>query len=582
VAPRGTSIKRRGSVLYVVLVVIVLLSLGAYSFSELMISEYQGVEMSGRDAQARALAESGVEMAAAILRYRDEATIATLYHNPAVFNGMLVVDSEFDRGRGRFTIVAAVESDTSGTMIRYGLIDESAKLNLNTILQIEPLPEEDEESSDDTTTPGNEDTSASEDESVLVAGVEGAVGEVNQAPFDVLMQIPGMTEEAADSILDWLDEDTEPRQFGAEDSTYQGLTPPYLAKNGPIESLDELLLVNGVTPQLLYGEDANRNGLLDPNENDGDASLPADNADGVLDLGWQAYFTVYSRESNLDPEGLPRIDVNDSSLEDLYDQLAEALGEDQAQFIVAFRMYGPVVEEEDNSGGATRTLGNQQTNQQLQQAASAVAQTLASGGDVEPVIKGGLEVSRGASFEFESLYELIDAEVTGEVDGRDETLTSPWSTNSGSLTADLALLFDYVSTSAEPYIEGRINVNQARPEVLVGLPGMTLDIIEGIVAGSMFTPGGEVNTGLDAQRSTTAWLLTEGIVDLETLQNLDRYITARGDVYRLQSLGHFDRGGPIARIEAVIDATVDPPKVVFRRNLTPMLGPGYPLVPPEQ
>jgi len=320
---------------------------------------------------------------------------------------------------------------------------------------------------------------------------------------------------------------------------------------------------------------------LDPNENDGDASLPVDNADGVLDLGWQAYFTVFSRESNLDPTGVQRIDVNESSLEDLYDQLEESLGEDFAQFIVAYRMYGPVVEEEDDSRGNVRTTGDQQTDQQLQQAASVVAQTLASGGEVEPVIKGGLEVSRGAAFELESLYDLVDVEVTGEVDGREETLTSPWSTTSSSLSTDLALLFDYVSTSTEPFIEGRINVNQARPEILAGLPGMTLSILDAIIANSMFTSTGDVISGLDEQRSTTVWLLTDGVMDLDTLRKIDRYLTARGDVYRLQSLGHFDRGGPIARIEAVIDATMDPPKVVFRRNLTPMLGPGYPLVPPE-
>ena len=137
-----------------------------------------------------------------------------------------------------------------------------------------------------------------------------------------LMFLPYMTEEIADAILDWLDKDIEPREYGAEDETYMSLDTPYAAKNGKIESLDELLLVAGMTPELLYGEDTNRNGLLDPNENDGDKTLPIDNADGVLDLGWSAYFTVYSKEKNLRSDGSERINVNNNALDELFDTLA--------------------------------------------------------------------------------------------------------------------------------------------------------------------------------------------------------------------------------------------------------------------
>ena len=38
--------------------------------------------------------------------------------------------------------------------------------------------------------------------------------------------------------------------------------------------LDELLLLRGVTPEFLFGEDLDRNGLLGPNEDDGDATAP--------------------------------------------------------------------------------------------------------------------------------------------------------------------------------------------------------------------------------------------------------------------------------------------------------------------
>lgn len=54
----------------------------------------------------------------------------------------------------------------------------------------------------------------------------------------------------ADSILDWIDEDPFHRLNGAEDEHYLRLTPPYRAKNGPLDSVEELRLIRGITPEL--------------------------------------------------------------------------------------------------------------------------------------------------------------------------------------------------------------------------------------------------------------------------------------------------------------------------------------------
>jgi general secretion pathway protein K len=56
-----------------------------------------------------------------------------------------------------------------------------------------------------------------------------------------------------DSILDWRDGDNLYRINGAEDDYYQSLDEPYGAKNGDFDSIDELLLVRGVTPEIFYG-----------------------------------------------------------------------------------------------------------------------------------------------------------------------------------------------------------------------------------------------------------------------------------------------------------------------------------------
>lgn len=324
---------RAGTALIVVLIVIVMLSLGAYTFSETMITEAKASNLYGQDAQARMLAESAIELSAAILGSADNVTLATLYHSPENFGGIELASGNPSL-TGRYSLVAPVENDTSG-QIRFGMIDESGKWNLNALL---------------------------------------SMGLSDDEVLNVLLSVPGMTDTIADSILDWLDTDGDTREFGAESDYYESLDPPYSAKNGKFDSLDELLLVQGVTPSLLYGEDANRNGLLDPNENDGDTSMPADNSDGILDLGWNAYFTVYSRESTLNPDGTTPININQSLLTELYDQLEETFDTETATFITAFRLHGPV---NPLSDGGNATTGSQSTDEALKKLAESIAKNFA-------------------------------------------------------------------------------------------------------------------------------------------------------------------------------------------------------------
>ncbi len=74
----------------------------------------------------------------------------------------------------------------------------------------------------------------------------------------------GLEEEArdtvVDSILDWIDPDDFRRLNGAENDYYQSLKEPYNCKNGPLDSVEELLLVRGVTPELFYGKKGAKTG----------------------------------------------------------------------------------------------------------------------------------------------------------------------------------------------------------------------------------------------------------------------------------------------------------------------------------
>jgi general secretion pathway protein K len=61
-----------------------------------------------------------------------------------------------------------------------------------------------------------------------------------------------------DSIMDWRDPDDLHRTNGAENDYYSSLSPAYTAKNGPLDSVEDLLWVRGMTPELFYGDSDNR------------------------------------------------------------------------------------------------------------------------------------------------------------------------------------------------------------------------------------------------------------------------------------------------------------------------------------
>jgi general secretion pathway protein K len=56
-----------------------------------------------------------------------------------------------------------------------------------------------------------------------------------------------------DSIMDWRDKGNFHRVNGAKDDYYLSLPQPYKCKNGDFTSIEELLLVRGVTPEIFYG-----------------------------------------------------------------------------------------------------------------------------------------------------------------------------------------------------------------------------------------------------------------------------------------------------------------------------------------
>lgn len=75
-----------------------------------------------------------------------------------------------------------------------------------------------------------------------------------------LFELLDLDPNLVDGIVDWIDENDQEEPFGAENSYYESLSPPVKCKDGPLDSVDELLFIKGFDPKILYG-DAERPGL---------------------------------------------------------------------------------------------------------------------------------------------------------------------------------------------------------------------------------------------------------------------------------------------------------------------------------
>ena len=124
---------------------------------------------------------------------------------------------------------------------------------------------------------------------------------INTATLAMLSSLPKITSDFAANIVTWRTNDTSSGGVGPE--AYAMLSPSYTPKQEPFETTDELRLVYGADMDILMGEDANRNGALDPNETDTDRNSQAD--PGILES-----VTVYSREPNTNPDGTALINVS--------------------------------------------------------------------------------------------------------------------------------------------------------------------------------------------------------------------------------------------------------------------------------
>ncbi|MCE9530177.1 MAG: general secretion pathway protein GspK [Planctomycetes bacterium] len=485
--------QRPGYVLIAVLIVVVVLSLAAYRYSDMTTAEFRASDRIKKQAQAKSLADSGIHYTTALLADKN-AYSGTLGGNP--FDNRGVFQSKaVGEGTGRFSIVCVDYSQDTGTgslPLRYGVVDEASKININALIELDSS---------------------------------------GQIALYVLMRLPGMTEEIANSMIDWIDEDDDARSGGAEMSYYLERSPSYRCKNAPLDSIEELLLVKGVTPALLFGSDLNRNGRRDSDEE----------ASGDFSFGWAPFLTVYSRERNVDSTGVKRVNVNDRNLKTLYPQLKTAVGDELAAYVIAYRIYD---------------------------VPSTPSKTPTKSGNMADLVKKVDESLNGNSSprsrrNISSMLQLIGTSVSVAGMAKEPATVYAFPiTSPENATELLPVALDKLSTVADQELPAKINVNSATKAVLTTLPGLDSADIDAIFENQPDP------TDTDVSYATPAWLYTRARITSSKLIALERYVTARTQIYRIQSIGYFDRDGPIVRVEAVVDTNDAKPRIIYYRDLS--------------
>jgi competence ComEA-like helix-hairpin-helix protein len=441
-AGEGIEMRRRGSILIAVLWCMVLLAMIVIGVLHTARMDLSVVQNYGDRVQAHYLALAGVERAKALI-FQD--TVAR-QQTAKSHTGTLFDDAKDFQNvpldRGRFQVFRRAGAAEGGAIV-YGVSDEESRLNIN-----------------------------------IVA--------LNQLTNNSALK--GMTADIAASILAWRGPKTQVVAGGAQSDYYMSLKPPYQARNGPFQTVRELLMVRGVTRPLLLGNDRNQNGFLDSNDDPEDQPLRPAPQDLVADAGWSAMLTVTDTDKNAGADGKDRVNIqtaDESSLTSI-----TGLTSAMAKAIVSYR-------------------GQHQF------------QTVADLLDVTPQNQSGQNGNAGAG-----------------------SASSGNSQNGSRVISEelFSQIADAVTVSGESDLTGLVNINTAGVGVLDCLPGIAPNLAQAIV-------NYRQSNGFFAN---VAGLLKVDGMTRDIFKQVLPFVTARSETYRIVSEGRVTSTGARQRIEEIV------------------------------
>ena len=202
----------RGSLLIVSLWMIAILTILSVSIGQHVRQKISLADRIDRRNWLRGISETGVFQTLYKLRKKKEANEG--YHSlNDTYTGAQKDCANVVVGEGAYTISYPYRDTKAGELkTHYGVEDEEGKININML-----------------------------DAKVLIPFFQ-KVGEIEEE----------QAQEISYAIVDWRDTDdslSHPK-YGAESDYYEDLETPYECKNYKFESLEELLLVRGMTPEI--------------------------------------------------------------------------------------------------------------------------------------------------------------------------------------------------------------------------------------------------------------------------------------------------------------------------------------------
>ena len=345
---------------------------------------------------------------------------------------------------------------------------------------------------------------------------------LNYANATEIIQLPGMANPVCDSIVDWVDTDSNStNNDGAETSYYQSLSEPYSAKNQPMETVEELRLVQGVDDSVLFGIDHNRNGVIESGEM-AQGSMPQSSTGISANRGIYPFVTVFSTEPNTDMQGNPRINVN---------ALATGAGGRNT------------VAGGGRNGGGGRAAGG-----------GGGGTTSAAGQQLLKVLTGAMSASKA------------QAAVTAAQNNGPFANIFDFATKANLTVQDLTPVSDKLSflTGTATTSPGMINVNTAPREVLMTLPGIQQNDVDALIS----------ERQREDTSSTASIMWVAQALPMNRAAKIGKYLTNRSFIYSADIVAVSFDGRSFKRVRIIVDATASPAKIIYRKDLSSS---GWPL-----
>jgi general secretion pathway protein K len=194
--PKALTGREEGAVLLLVILILTLISVLVLSWAREWRTELKLAGNFGQVQKCRSLAEAGIFYALGKLVSTKTAELAAREPNAPYSE---VAPDDLWQGDGRLHLLELPDGK-----VEIRIADEGGKINLN-------------------------------------RAPEGML----RSLFTVLELTELQIRTMVDSIQDWRSRGNQPRAYGAKSDYYLGLNPPYVAKNGPFETVEELAWVHG-------------------------------------------------------------------------------------------------------------------------------------------------------------------------------------------------------------------------------------------------------------------------------------------------------------------------------------------------